>query len=168
MALGVAPRIKVRNESLRASILQSRDSPALAGRNNDVSKRTPTCIRHRGRSGHHCGSGLGLFPICPDWTGRRPHRRRTRPRGRAMRRTAACLRKQRQARGAGRRKLPQIPGDLPTTGSEGCVRRIAASLSQQGQAGRTRRRELSPVQGNVSLVLTRSAPHSEAANRGGL
>jgi len=29
--------------------------------------------------------------------------------------------------GAGRRKLLQIPGDLPKTSSEGCVRRIEAN-----------------------------------------
>jgi hypothetical protein len=142
-ALGAAPKIKLgTNRSQRAFYSAGIHRP-LAGRNSNVSERAPSCIRRRGSSGHYSGSGLGLFPICPDWTGGRPHRRWARPRWWAMRRIAACLRKQRPARGAGRRKLPQIPGDLPKTSSEGCVRRIAASLSQQGPAGRTRRRELS-------------------------
>jgi len=46
------------------------------------------------------------------------------------------------ARGAGRRKLPQISGDLPKAGSQRRVRRIETSLSQQGPVGRTRRRKL--------------------------
>ena len=64
-------------------------------------------------------------------------------RGWPMRGIAACLRKQGQARGAGRRKLPQIPGNLPKASSTRCVRRTAGSLPEQRSVGRTRRRELS-------------------------
>ena len=150
------------NRSGRA-FYTSRDLPASAGRNNNASKSAPTCIRHRGSSRHDCGSDPGAFAICPDWTGRRPHRRRAWPR-RAMRGIAARLRKQGPLGRAGRRKLPQIPRDLPKTGSQGCVRRIAGSLSQQGQTGRTRRRKLSPLPRNLQrspIAPTRSPPHAK-------
>ena len=74
-----------------------------------------------------------------------------------MRAIAACLRKQGRARRAGRRKLPQIPGDLPTTSSERCVRRIATSLPQQGPIGRTRRRKLPQVSRDLQRAPVTSA-----------
>ena len=74
-----------------------------------------------------------------------------------MRGIAARLRKQRHARRAGRRKLPQIPGDLPTTSSQGRVRRIATSLPQQGPIGRTRRRKLSEVSRDLQRPLVKGA-----------
>jgi hypothetical protein len=69
----------------------------------------------------------------------------------------ACLRKQGRARRAGRRKLPQIPGDLPTTSSERCVRRIATSLPQQGPIGRTRRRKLPQISRDLQRALVKGA-----------
>jgi hypothetical protein len=74
-----------------------------------------------------------------------------------MRAIAACLRKQGHAWRAGRRKLPQIPGDLPTTSSEGCVRRIATSLPLQGPIGRTRRRKLPQVSRDLQRALVKGA-----------
>jgi hypothetical protein len=74
-----------------------------------------------------------------------------------MRAIAACLRIQGQARRAGRRKLPQIPGDLPTTSSERCVRRIATSLPLQGPIGRTRRRKLPQVSRDLQRALVKGA-----------
>ena len=57
----------------------------------------------------------------------------------------------------GEGKLPQIPGDLPTTSSERCVRRIVISLSQQGPIGRTRRRKLPQVSRDLQRALVKSA-----------
>ena len=115
-----------------------------AGIHRHLAGRFSKCAslhRRRSGSGSFCNSDLGLFPICSDWTGRGPNRRRPGPRW-PMRGVATCLRKQGQARGAGRRKLPQIPGNLPKASSTRCVRRTAGSLPQQGSVGRTRRREL--------------------------
>ena len=74
-----------------------------------------------------------------------------------MRAIAACLRKQGRARGAGRRKLPQISGDLPKAGSQRRVRRIETSLSQQGPVGRTRRRKLPQVSRDLQRSLVKVA-----------
>jgi hypothetical protein len=120
------------------------NSPVLSSwRVRYVEKNARVFIRHRSGNCSFFNSDLGLFPIYRGWTGRRPPRRRPWPRGWAMRAIAACLRKQGQARGAGRRKLPHIPGNLSKTSSEGCVWRIETSLPQQGSVGRTRRRKLS-------------------------
>jgi len=70
-----------------------------------------------------------------------------------VRAIATCLRIQGRSRGAGRRQLPEIPRNVPETGTKGCLRGVEASLPEQGPVGRTRRRKLPQVSPDLPLIV---------------